>query len=175
MLSNKKSYLSYRKKDHRLIAIILYALGILLLAFVDQLTKLWAVTYLEKVGSVPVLGDYLRFTYVTNKGAAYNILQGQTVFLIAVPAVLSAVCIGIIVSRRLHSVLGDISLMLIAAGGVGNLIDRITRGYVVDFIDFNIIHFAIFNFADSCVMIGVVLFIIFVLLREKKAGEKIQE
>lgn len=145
---------------------MLYFIAVAALVALDQLTKFWVVSRLAKVGSMPVIGDYVRFTYAENRGAAFSILQDKKIFLIAVPAVLSLACIAVIISRRIKSKLGNISLALVAAGGIGNLIDRCVRGYVVDFIDFNVIHFAIFNVADSCVTIGVVLFIIFALKGE---------
>lgn len=169
-LFNNNRY--YRRRNRNVIAIILYLLGIMVLTAVDQFTKLWVVSRLAGIGSMPVIGNFIKFSYAENTGAAFSTLQGQRVLLIAVPALLSAVCIGVIISRYLDSVLGNVSLMLIAAGGIGNLIDRITRGYVVDFIDFNAIHFAIFNVADSCVTIGVVLLLIFVLIRESNLGRR---
>ena len=155
-----------------MIAVILYFICMAVLIAADQLTKLWVVKNLIKLGSMSVVGDFLKFSYVTNTGAAFSRLQGKMALLIAVSLILSAVCIGVIISRKLDSVLGDISLVLISAGGIGNLIDRVARGYVVDFIDLNTIHFAIFNVADSCVTVGVVLFVIFVLMREASVGRR---
>jgi signal peptidase II len=172
LLSN---YRSSRGAHRDIIAVVLYILGMIALVGADQLTKHWVVSYLSKVFTMPVIGDFIRFTYISNNGAAFNIMSGQRVFLIVVPALLSLVCIGVIVSRRLDSVLGDISLMLISAGGFGNLIDRAVRGYVVDFIDFNAIHFAVFNVADSCVTIGVILLVLYVILREGNFGRRKQK
>lgn len=156
----------YDRRNHSIFAVVLYFIAIAALIAVDQLTKFWVLSRLSTVGSMPVIGNFIKFTYAENRGAAFSILQGKRIFLIAVPAVLSLACIVVIISRRIESVLGNISLALIAAGGIGNLIDRCIRGYVVDFIDFNVIHFAIFNVADSCVTIGVVLFLIFALTSE---------
>jgi signal peptidase II len=148
------------------LAVVLYMLGIAVLITADQLTKLWVLDSLKKIGSMNVIGNFLTFTYESNTGAAFSILQGQRILLIALPLVLSAVCLYIIVSRRLQSVLGDMAMMLIAAGGIGNLIDRIFRGYVVDFIYLAKINFAVFNVADSCVTVGAVLLVLFVLMHE---------
>lgn len=153
-----------------MLGILLYFLGMAGLVAGDQLTKLWAVNCLQKVGTKPLLGDFVNFTFVTNNGAAFNILQGQKVLLIAVPLIFSAVCIALIAMRKMHSVIGNISLMLIAAGGIGNLIDRIFRGYVVDFIYVEKIHFAIFNVADSCVCVGVALLVIYLILSDGTIG-----
>lgn len=153
-----------------MLGIMLYFLGIAGLVIVDQLTKLWAVSYLQKVGTMPVIGDFVNFTFASNNGAAFSILQGQKLLLIAVPLIFSAACVTLIAIRRMNSKIGDISLMLIAAGGIGNLIDRVFRGYVVDFIYFAKIHFAIFNVADSCVCVGVILLVIFLLISEGTFG-----
>jgi signal peptidase II len=150
--------------------VILYIFGIAALVVADQLTKLWVLDYLKKIGSMNVFGDFLKFTYETNIGAAFSTFQGQRVIIIAVPLIMIAVCLFFLISRRLNSVLGDVSLMFIIAGGVGNLIDRVMRGYVVDFIYFAKINFAVFNVADSCVTIGAVLLIIFVLMHEGNFG-----
>ncbi len=152
--------------------VILYFIGIAALVAVDQLTKLWVLNYLEKIGSMNVIGDFLKFTYAANNGAAFSILPGQRAVLIIIPLIMSAVCLYFIVSRRLNSVLGDISLMLITAGGIGNLIDRVMRGSVVDFIYLAKINFAIFNVADSCVTVGAVLLVIFVIMQEEAHGRR---
>lgn len=149
-----------------MLAVVLYILGIAVLVAADQLAKLWVLNYLQKVGTIHVIGNYLTFTYESNTGAAFSILQGQRLLLIALPLILSAVCLYLILSRRLHSVLGDMAMMLIVAGGIGNLTDRIFRGYVVDFIYLAKINFAVFNVADSCVTVGAVLLILFVLMQE---------
>lgn len=153
-----------------MLALIIYFIGAAVLVVADQFTKLWAINHLQKIGTMPIVGDYLRFTYAGNTGAAFSILEGQHLLLIAVPLVMSLICIYFLVTRKLHSVIGDISLMLIIAGGIGNLIDRIFRGFVVDFIDLAKIHFAIFNVADSCVTVGAVLLVIYVLVHEGVFG-----
>lgn len=153
-----------------MIAVTLYCILILVLVAADQLAKLWAVNSLSKLGSVPVVGNIIKFTYAENTGAAFSMLEGKRILLILFPAVLTVVSLIILFSRRFKSVPLDISLALISAGGIGNLIDRIRQGYVIDFIDFNIIHFAIFNVADTCVSIGVVLLIMYLLIHEGNFG-----
>lgn len=153
-----------------MLGIMLYFIGIAGLVVFDQLTKLWAVNYLQKVGTMPLLGNFVNFTFASNNGAAFSILQGQKLLLIVVPFIFSIACIVLIALRRMNSKIGDLSLMLIAAGGIGNLIDRVFRGYVVDFIYFEKIHFAIFNVADSCVCVGVVLLVIYLLISEGTFG-----
>lgn len=154
------------------IAVVLYFTGMLILAVIDQLTKVWAADSLSKIGSVPILGEFLKFTYTENTGAAFSMLQGKRIFLILFPAVLTLAALIIIVTQHFKSVLFNISLVLLSAGGIGNLIDRIFRGYVIDFIDFNAIHFAVFNVADICVTLGVALLIIDILMHEGNSGRR---
>lgn len=164
---------NYRKQKRKsIIAVILYLVGIVMLIGIDQLIKYWAAARLPKDSSINVIGKYVRLTYVENKGAAFSILQNQRILLIIVPAVLSLAFICVIISRRINSVLGNVSFMLIAAGGIGNLIDRAVRTFVVDYIDFNVIHFAIFNFADCCVTIGVALLVIFIIMQESNSERR---
>lgn len=149
---------------------MLYLLGIVLLAAFDQVTKMLVELNIIPGCAMPVIGNFLMLYYTQNRGAAFGILEGVTPLIIAIPAILSAACVVLIILRVLHSKLGNLSLMLIAAGGLGNLIDRVLRGYVVDFIDFDTLRFAIFNFADSCVTIGVLLLIIYVIRYETNSG-----
>jgi signal peptidase II len=150
--------------------VILYFLGMAVIIAADQIVKLWVLNDLSKIGSMSVIGDFLKFTYVPNKGAAFSILEGKRLLLIIVPAIFTLAFIVILALQKIDSVLGNVSLMLIAGGGIGNLIDRIRLGYVVDFIDLNKINFAIFNIADTCVTVGVILLIIFIFTHEAALG-----
>ncbi len=128
---------------------------------VDQVTKRLAEDQLERSGvhSVPIVDDVLRFTYVENRGAAFGLLQQQTAFFIVVGLIVIAVIAASYrylprSGLRLHLALG-----LQLGGAVGNLIDRVRQGYVVDFVDFGY-HanwWPVFNVADSAIVIGVAL------------------
>jgi signal peptidase II len=134
-----------------------------LVVIVDQTTKRMAEDRLERTGirsvPFPIAGDYFRFTYVENRGAAFGLLQDQTAFFVLV----GLIVIGVIAASyrylprsgmRLHLALG-----LQLGGAVGNLIDRIRQGYVVDFVDFGY-HanwWPVFNVADSAIVVGVAL------------------
>lgn len=148
---------------------LLYLPGIAALAALDQLTKLWALRALGGTRVIPILGHYVQLAYTPNAGAAFSILQNQRAFLIAVPAVFTAVCLYFLLAEKLPYALANTALTLIAAGGAGNLIDRVFRGSVVDFIDCTGIHFAVFNVADSCVTVGAALLVLFVILHERDA------
>lgn len=129
----------------------------------DQVTKRLAVQNLLDSGRpsvpVPVAGDWLRFTYVQNRGAAFGLLQNQTAFFIAV----GVIVIGVIAASYRHlprsSLLLHLALGLQLGGAVGNLIDRLRHGYVVDFVDFGYRAnwWPVFNVADSAITVGVIL------------------
>jgi len=129
----------------------------------DRVTKRLAEDRLEKTGvhsvPVPLTGDLLRFTYLENRGAAFGLLQDQTLFFVLV----GVVVIGVIAASyrylprsgfRLHLALG-----LQLGGAIGNLIDRVRQGYVVDFVDFGYRAnwWPVFNVADSAIVVGVAL------------------
>ena len=129
---------------------------------VDQLTKLWAVSCLKPVGTIPVVPRFFSLSYVENPGAAWGMLAGRQFFLIA----FSLVTLGFLLWKRRdlfgHLWLGFPTLSLIAGGVLGNLIDRVRINHVIDFLDFfwGRSHFPAFNVADSSICVGVFLFII---------------
>ena len=121
----------------------------------DRWTKQLAIEHLLNSGvrSVPILGEYIRLTYVENRGAAFGLLQDQTAFFILVGAVVISV---IVMSYRYipePSWLLNLCLGLQMGGAIGNLVDRILVGYVVDFVDLTF--WPVFNVADSAICVGV--------------------
>lgn len=147
-----------------------------LLIGVDQLIKVWAVNTLSAVGSMPVIPHLLDFTYVENYGAAYGIMTGKTVLLIAITAFVLGLLIKVLLSKKIKHRLAIASLSLIIAGGLGNLIDRIAKGFVVDYLDINpLFSFPVFNFADCCVVIGTGLLIVYILFFEPKEAKAAKE
>lgn len=143
---------------------VLYTLIILTAVALDQLTKTLAVNYLMPVGSVPIIDGVIHLTYVENPGAAFGILKDapwlfNTLSVIAIAAILLYLYLGH-AGNKLYA----ISLSMIAAGGIGNMIDRAVLHYVVDFIDFRLINFAVFNGADSFVCVGAGLLILAMVL-----------
>lgn len=121
----------------------------------DRWTKNLATEHLLDSGvrSVPVIGEYIRFTYVENRGAAFGVLQNQTAFFVLVGLVVISVIVASYRYIPEPSWLLNICLGLQMGGAVGNLIDRIQVGYVVDFIDLTF--WPVFNIADSAICIGV--------------------
>lgn len=144
----------------------------IVLAAIDQLTKLLAVTYIQPVGSISLLKfgetEWLNLTYCENTGMSFSLLEGQRLLLIVLPLVLIALIEWYIFKGRADTRVKLFSLAAVAGGGLGNLIDRVFSGYVVDFIDVRIIHFAIFNFADICAVCGGIVFAVLIFLEDKK-------
>ena len=136
---------------------------ILLLA--DQLTKLWAVKVLMPIGSIPVIRNVLEIYYVENRGAAFGIMQNkQWFFLIITLAVLPGlIWISGKIPEERHFTPLKICLYFVGAGAVGNMIDRIFRKYVVDFVYFSLINFPVFNVADIYVTVAAVMLVILIL------------
>lgn len=151
-------------------------LAVIALTGIDQWTKIWAVNNLRGEAAKPFLQigdfDWMHLWYVENDGAAFSMLSGSRWFLVGFSALMIAVCLVLMqkLSRRHKWLL--FTMPLIAAGGLGNLIDRLFRGgMVVDFFDLQLFRFAVFNFADICVSVGVILTAIFLLFVEKDEPE----
>lgn len=142
----------------------------LVLAGIDQFTKYLAVKYIKPERSIPIIkfGDteWVNFTYCENTGMSFSLLEGQRLILILIPIILIVAVEWYIFSGRLKRTDLIIALAALAGGGLGNLIDRAFLGYVVDFIDFRIINFAIFNFADICAVCGGIYFGLMLVIEE---------
>lgn len=148
---------------------------ILTVVCVDQASKVWIVQNFELYQNLPVIDGLFNLTYLTNNGAAFSILAGQPalwrqVFFVTA-ACAALVFIGIAQrSFGRQSQVYSVALALIAGGAIGNLIDRIRLGYVVDFLDVYIgsYHWPAFNVADSAISVGVTVFIIKNLLFDRQ-------
>lgn len=144
----------------------LTVLSILTMVVLDQLSKWLAVVYLQPVGSVPFIPGVLRLTYAHNTGAAFSMLAGKQEFLIGVTAVAMLVMLCILLRRKAPNAFAHWGLAMVVGGGIGNLIDRVLNGYVVDYFDVVFMKFAIFNVADCFVVVGCVCLFIGVLFSE---------
>lgn len=141
-------------------AYLVYSAVILLGIAIDQLTKWLAVKYLTAVDTVPIIKGVIHLTYVENRGAAFGSFKDSpwvfnTISVIAITAMLLYLYLG-----HGAGMLERVSIAMIASGGIGNMIDRATLKYVVDFIDFRLINFAVFNGADCFVCVGAGLLIL---------------
>ncbi len=144
---------------------------IAVLTAVDQLTKYVAVNTVKINGPSEFLFGLFQFRYVENTGAAFSSFSDNTLVLTVLTVIILLVCLILLCSRKIKSLFVNICLILVISGGVGNVIDRILYGYVVDFIEPLFIDFAVFNFADCCITVGAFMLIgyeIYELICEKK-------
>lgn len=131
-----------------------YALFVLALIAGDQLVKYLVDTHIPLGGSVPFLPGVVELTYVRNTGAAFSLFTQHTWILAVVSAAVSAVLLWALWKKVFSHPFGRLALAMLLAGAVGNLIDRVLRGYVVDMFNVQFMHFAVFNVADICVVVG---------------------
>ncbi|MDD2361574.1 MAG: signal peptidase II [Oscillospiraceae bacterium] len=155
-------------KKYIYIFIIIACAG--LLAVFDQYTKLLAIEYLMNKQPIVLIDGVFELSFVKNSGAAFGILNENPIFLLIITiAALSALMVALLLGKLdKQSKMVKIACTLILAGGIGNLIDRIFRGKVVDFFYFKLIDFPVFNMADSYVSIGACLLLIFYLFIYKE-------
>ncbi len=147
------------------ITLMLDIIAIIILIIIDQITKHLAVLHLKDKPALNIVNGVLELNYLENKGAAFGMLQNQKIFFVFVAIIILGVIAYILYKTPDHSkyAMMHILLSLIAAGAIGNMIDRIRLNYVVDFIYFVLINFPIFNVADIYVTVATVI-LIFVLL-----------
>lgn len=154
---------------------LIWIVTALAVIIIDESTQWLVITYLKPINSYPLWKDVLHLTYAENTGAAFGILKDSRWVFIIISSVAILGMIIFMIFQRNKNILFLISAGMIIGGGIGNMIDRILYGYVVDFIDFTLINFAIFNGADSFICIGAALLFIYIIFIEsgKKEGIKI--
>jgi len=148
---------------------VLFVSAILVLA--DQVSKAIVVRTMSLYESIPIIPNFFHFTYITNDGMAFGIDFPFGYFIFStVSLLLTFFLFWYLWSVRNHSIVIRLGLAMIIAGAIGNLIDRIMLGEVIDFLDFMIrdFHWYVFNLADSYVTVGMVLLLIDSIILEKK-------
>lgn len=152
----------------------LYAIGAFCLTVFDQLSKIWFVKKIDgkPYQSIEIIKNVLNFTYVQNKGASMGILQGQKFLLIGVTLVILGVGGWYVKKHRPEHPVLLTSCALILSGAVGNLIDRVTFGYVRDFIDVQFVDFYVFNVADCAIVIGAILLVVYAFVSMDEGDKK---
>lgn len=146
---------------------MIYVLVILGVIALDRIVKLWLLSGYNVGDSTAVLGDFFHITYVQNRGVAFSMLSGHEGIILAVTAVL--LCAGLVfllLSRKMFSPVFSMGLALVCGGGIGNIVDRIYYGFVVDLFDFG--WFPVFNVADISICVGCGLMFLYVILSMKE-------
>ena len=132
------------------------------IAAVDFLLKILVINNLKPIGTVEVIPGLFSLKYVENKGAAFGMLSDARWIFIVFTIVIIIALIFIMIRKNINSKLFNIAAILIIGGGIGNLIDRIFYGYVVDYLSISFFP-PVCNFADYCITIGAVLMVIYLL------------
>ena len=144
---------------------------------IDIITKISAVKVLMPIRSVDIIKNILSFTYVENRGIAFGMFAGRRVFFILVSVIILAVVVFVVVKthRQSRSAFLKLGGALVIRGAVGNLTDRIIKGFVVDFIEVRFIDFPVFNIADIAVCVGAAMLIIHFLFFDGKNVSSAEE
>ena len=138
----------------------------------DQLLKWWVTAHLEMGQSAPLLPGVVQLTRLHNTGAAWSSFSGKTGLLAIVTIVLMLAVAWLLVKKIVRHPLGVTAGVRILGGGIGNVIDRVCRGYVVDMFDLQFISYPIFNLADCFVVVGVILGAVYYLWFYDKYDKK---
>ncbi len=131
-------------------------------AGIDQLLKFLVAEYLKPVSSVNVIPGLFSLTYVENKGAAFGIMSNMRWVFIVFTLIIVAILIYIVIKNEIKSKLFIVSAILLIGGGIGNLIDRIFNGYVIDYLSLSFFP-PVCNFADYCITFGSVILVIYLI------------
>lgn len=150
---------------------MVYFVIIVMAIILDRIVK-WGISNAMVPGqTIPVIENIFHITYVRNTGAAFSMMQGQTIILVGLPVVVMVVAVVLlIVKRKFWHPLLCTGISMICAGGTGNLIDRASVGYVVDMFDFRV--FPVFNVADIFVCAGCGAILIYVMMIEGRKEKK---
>lgn len=143
-----------------------------ILVIVDQISKYWAVSVLKEGGPIVLMEGVFHLQYTENRGVAFSMLEDQRWIFIPVSIALTVLLVVMLMRSPLReSKVFCVATSMVIAGAVGNLIDRVALGYVIDFLNFCLIDFPIFNFADCCVVVGAILLAVYVLFGVKEYEE----
>lgn len=143
-----------------------------LIIALDQWSKYFISSTFDLYQSVPWINGVFHITYIKNSGAAFGMMQNMRWILVSITFIIIIAAILYVVKNKIRDKLFLLAVTFILSGAIGNLIDRIRFGEVVDFFDFKLINFAIFNVADSFVFLGAVALGIYLLRHKGEVNEK---
>ena len=161
---NKNKFSPTKIKAYSLLAMLVLVAG-------DQIIKYFVDMYLKPVGSVLVVKNFLQFSYFENDGAMMGMMSGKTVTMTILAVICLAVIAFVIFSGKIKFGVDYCCIVLMMSGGLGNIIDRIFRGYVIDYIEVLFVDFYIFNFADclvTCAAVAIICNQIYEMIKEYK-------
>jgi len=153
---------------------MLYILLALAALALDQWVKYWTVTHLALGEAAPLLPGFVEFLRVHNFGAAWSSFSGMRWLLVAVNCVIVGTVTYLLVKKIVRYPLGRTAGALIIAGGLGNILDRVRLGYVVDMFNFQFFTYPVFNVADMCVVSGAILAAVYYLWFYEKYDKRIK-
>lgn len=157
---------------------IISMVAIAVLTAVDQLIKFFVERELQPVGKMSFIDGFIGWEYVRNTGAAFGAFSSNTKLLSVFTGIVIVAGIAVLLMGKIKSKFCQVCAVLIVAGGLGNLIDRVLLGYVIDYIEVQFVDFAVFNFADilvtcgSFMLMGYMIYDIFREKKQAKAGDK---
>ena len=141
----------------------------------DQIVKYWAATDLQARGTIPLWEGVFHLTYCENTGAAFSMFSDNRWVFMVFSVIAMMIMTYLLVKFHGRHWLLSVSLAAVLGGGIGNMIDRGLSGYVVDFLDFQVMKFAVFNVADIFVTCGSVALAVYILFIEPKVEKRLQE
>lgn len=144
--------------------------GIFLIAILDQAAKFFAAGLLSSVETIPLWDGVFHLTYVENTGAGFGVFSEHTWMLTVLTLIVILAVVIYVVAKKPKNPWLISALTFMMGGALGNVIDRIRIGYVIDFFDFTLIDFPVFNLADCFITIGAVVFAIYVIFLSDKEG-----
>lgn len=151
--------------------LVAYFLISALLVGLDQWSKYLTVQNISLGETKEFIPGFLSLTHLRNTGAAWSLLEGKMIFFYVITVIVSVVIIYLLIKNYKKSVWYSVGLSFVLAGAIGNFIDRVRLGYVVDMLQTDFMNFPIFNVADSTLVVGVICIFIYLILDEKAAKE----
>jgi signal peptidase II len=139
--------------------------------FIDQVLKFFSRSNFKYSESFSLIDGLLNFVYLENRGAAFGIFKNARWFFVVLNTIMLVVFVVFVFKKALNSIILSLSTALVVGGGVSNLIDRICFGYVIDYLELSFFP-PVCNFADYCISVGAVLFIIYFLFSRNKLVAK---
>ncbi|WP_417637626.1 signal peptidase II [Enterococcus faecalis] len=150
--------------------VVYFLISALLVGF-DQWSKYLTVQNISLGETKEFIPGFLSLTHLRNTGAAWSLLEGKMIFFYVITVIVSVVIIYLLIKNYKKSVWYSVGLSFVLAGAIGNFIDRVRLGYVVDMLQTDFMNFPIFNVADSTLVVGVICIFIYLILDEKATKE----